>query len=152
MMAAARSAGSTTKTAPSVMTGKPRPKITRPVYTETDAAFQARIQRAVEKPGRLLFVAQSAYFTLKFDDMLHERWYGPQTETQKKNPCRWVSILSSTDLFIGGIVLSRERIHGNLPATHKFEFATISGLEERRFGGNAVMETVPGQSGRGCST
>jgi len=80
-----------------------------------------------------LFVAQSAYFTLKFDDMLHERWYGPQTETQKKNPCRWVSIFSSTDLFIGGIVLSCAWIHGNLPATHKFEFAAISGLEERRF-------------------
>jgi hypothetical protein len=56
--------------------------------SEDDIAFQHGRKKILEKPGRILFSAQSASFNLIFDETLQQRWFRTQTEMDKENPYR----------------------------------------------------------------
>jgi hypothetical protein len=93
-------------------------------YPEDDIAFQQGRRKTIEKPGRLLFCAQSACFNLIFDETLQQRWFGTQTETDKENPYRWVGIFDDTGSFVGGVDMPLDWIdlHLRTPEQVKYEF------------------------------
>ena len=103
--------------------------------SEDDIAFQHGRKKILEKPGRILFSAQSASFNLIFDETLQQRWFRTQTETDKENPYRWVGTFDDTESFMGSVGMSLDWINLRLrtPEQVKYEFVAISVLQERKF-------------------
>jgi hypothetical protein len=119
-------------------------------YCEDDIAFQHGRKKTIEKPGRLLFSAQSASFNLIFDETLQQRWFGTQTETDKQNPYRWVGIFDDTGSFVGGVDMHLDWIdlHLRIPEQVKYEFVAISVLQERKFWWQRAEQNSPWEIGK----